>query len=241
MAHCRQRHTRVYTLVMLPMLVLYGIIFCVLYSDGFYPDQLSFWILAQNIMLGRIYLILYFYWLIDKALFIKSSNIAASDHVLAISHFCFGFSLFSLSVLGLSFVLTRGFNHVGNSRTDGPRGTSLTDTLSQSNNLQPPKGLVWLPLQVCIPAASSAPDLVLTWPCRELIQLTGWTESTKEQSEYFLATLAIWKCLREVSGQAQAEGEGQDKVAGPRRGQERAALFFLAGVSCVRDWLSQLI
>lgn len=60
MAHSRQGHTPVYTLVMLPMLVLYGIIFCVLYLDAFYPVQLSLGVLAQNIMLGRIYLIVYF-------------------------------------------------------------------------------------------------------------------------------------------------------------------------------------
>lgn len=67
-----------------------------------------------------------------------------------------------VSLLDLSFVFASGFNHVGNGRTDGPRGTTLTDMLSQSNNFQLPRGLVLLPSQVCIPAASSSPDLVLT-------------------------------------------------------------------------------
>lgn len=43
---------------MLAMLVLYGFTLLILYLDAFYPAQLSFWILAQNIILGRIYLIL---------------------------------------------------------------------------------------------------------------------------------------------------------------------------------------
>lgn len=126
--------------------------------------------------------------------------------------------------------------------TDGPRGTSLTDMLSQSNNLWLLKGLVRLPLQVRIPAASSAPGLVLIRPCGELIQLTGWTESTKEQSEYFLATLAIWKCLREVSGQAQAEGEGQDQVAVPRkRAGESSTVLFGRSKLCERlAWSAHL-
>lgn len=53
-------HRPVYPLAMLPMLVLYGFTL-ILYLDAFYPAQLSFWILAQNIILGRIYLTLYFY------------------------------------------------------------------------------------------------------------------------------------------------------------------------------------
>lgn len=71
--------------------------------------------------------------------------------------------LFTLIVhlLGLSFVFTRGSNHVGNSGTDGPRGTSPTDMLSHSNNLQLPEGSVLLLLQVYIPAASSPPGLAL--------------------------------------------------------------------------------
>lgn len=93
--------------------------------------------------------------------------------------FCFDFSLIA-HLLALSFVLTRGFNHVGNSRTDGPRGVNLKNMLTQSNNLQLLKRLVWSPLQVYIPAASSFPGLMLIWLCGELIQLAGWTESTKE-------------------------------------------------------------
>lgn len=46
-------------MVILP--VVYGIIFRILYLVVFYPDQLSFSILASNVMLGRIYLILYFW------------------------------------------------------------------------------------------------------------------------------------------------------------------------------------
>lgn len=62
-------------------------------------------------------------------------------------------------LLDLNFVITYGFNHVGNSRTSGPRGTSLTNLLSPSSNLQLPKGSELFPLQVCIPAASYAPGL----------------------------------------------------------------------------------
>lgn len=66
------------------------------------------------------------------------------------------------SLLDLSFVFASGFNHVGNGRPDGPRGTSLTAMLSQPSNFQLLRGLVLLPSQACIPAASSSPCLVLT-------------------------------------------------------------------------------
>lgn len=77
-----------------------------------------------------------------------------------ICKFCFGFSLI-VHLLALSFVLTCGFNHVGNSRIDGPRGVNLINVLTQSNNLQLLKRLVWSPLQVYIPAASSFLGLML--------------------------------------------------------------------------------
>lgn len=66
------------------------------------------------------------------------------------------------SLLDFSIVFASGFNHVGNGRPDGPRGTSLTATLSQPSNFQLLRGLVLLPSQACIPAASSSPCLVLT-------------------------------------------------------------------------------
>lgn len=82
---------------------------------------------------------------------------------------------------------------------------------------------------------------MLIWLCGELIQLTGWTEGTKEQSEYFFCYFNNLKVSQEVKSQAQAEEEGQDQMPAHQKEQERAALSCLAGVSCVWDWLRQLI
>lgn len=140
-------------------------------------------------------------------------------------------------LLDLNFVITYGFNHVGNSRTSGPRGKSLTNMLSPSSNLQLSKGSELFPLQVCIPAASYAPGLVPIWPCGELIQLTGWTENPKEQSEYFFGHFSNLK----VAQRGVRSSVGRGRGAGPGGcASERAALSFLAGVSCVWDWLGQL-
>lgn len=89
-----------------------------------------------------------------------------------------------VNLLDLSLLLTGGFNHIGNSRTDGPRGTSLTDMLSQSNNSQLPRVLVLLPFQVCIPAARLLQILrVLT--CRELTQPTTCTNGKVNIFDHF--------------------------------------------------------
>lgn len=56
MALCTQRP--VYPLAIPPTLVLYGFTLLILYLDAFYPVQLSFLILTQNVILGRISLIL---------------------------------------------------------------------------------------------------------------------------------------------------------------------------------------
>lgn len=86
-------------------------------------------------------------------------------------HTCaFNFVLI-VSLLYLSLILTGGFNHIGNSTTDGPKDTSLTDMLSQSNNSQLPRVLLLLPSQVCIPAACLLQILCLLTH-RELTQST---------------------------------------------------------------------
>lgn len=184
-------HRPVYPLPMLPMLVLYGFTLLILYLDASYSAQLSFWVLAQNLSWmnwfdplvllmerqGIVHQIIKYCCFSPYACYIPVIPLHLAQK--CICTFCLGFSLTS-HLLALSFVLTRGFKHIGNSRIDGPRGVNLANMLTQSNNLQLLKGLVWSPLQVCIPAASSFPGLMLIWFCGELIQLTGWTESITE-------------------------------------------------------------
>lgn len=58
-AQYKKGHTPMDTLdtsVMPPLLVLHGITGCILHMDALYSYQLSFSILASNIVKGRIYL-----------------------------------------------------------------------------------------------------------------------------------------------------------------------------------------
>lgn len=98
-----------------------------------------------------------------------------------------------VNLLVLSLVLTSGFSHVGNSRTDGPRGTSLTGMMSQSNNSQLPRVLVLLPFQVC------TLQLVCSRPCAYWPAGTWLSPQCAQRAKWiFLTTWATWKWLREV-------------------------------------------